>query len=94
MEKIIYLGMENTPHTVYETAFVRNGRVMYQYENDKGRPVMLEATQNNPAYYPPSDYRQYPNNMEPACIAGKKYPIDILNRGYSGHYFKLVETTT
>ena len=91
MKKIIYLGMTNTPHTVYETAYVRNGRVVYQYENDAGKRVMLEATQDNAAYGAPHDYVQHALPGMPACKAGKRYSIDILGKGYSGHYFRLIE---
>ena len=91
MKKIIYLGMENTPHTVYETAHVQNSRVIYQYENDAGKRVELEATQDSTAYAPPHNHKQYPLNDAPICRAGHRYPIDILSKGYSGHYFRIVE---
>ena len=91
MTKIIYLGMENAPHTVYETAHVQNFRVIYQYENDAGKRVKLEATQDNAAYGAPHEYKQYPLTCAPTCKAGHCYPIDILDKGYSGHYFRLIE---
>lgn len=91
MEKRIYLGMENTPHTVYETAHVQNFRVIYQYENDAGKRVKLEATQDSTAYAPPHNHKQYPLIDAPTCKAGHRYPIDILDKGYSGHYFRLIE---
>lgn len=88
---IIYLGMENKPHEVFETAFVKNSKVIYQYENNNGKKVMLKATKDNSAYFPPCDYKQYPNTSLPICKKDKLYSIDILSKGYSGHYFKLVE---
>jgi hypothetical protein len=91
MEKIIYLGMDNKPYKVFETAFVKNFKVVYQYENNNGKKVMLKATKDNSAYYPPHDYVQYPNNNLPPCKAGELYSVDILGKGYSGHYFELVE---
>jgi hypothetical protein len=91
MKKIIYLGMENKAHEVYETAYVKNFKVVYQHENNNGKKVMLKATKDNNAYYPANDFKQYPNNSLSICKAGKLYPIDILSKGYSGHYFDLVE---
>lgn len=91
MKKIIYLGMENKPHEVFETAHVRNFKVVYQYENNDGKKVMLKATKDSKAYSPPQDFKRYTNNSLPVCKAGKLYPIDILNKGYSGHHFELVE---
>ena len=91
MKKIIYLGMENKAHEVFEAAHVENFKVIYQYENNNGKKVMLRALKDNNAYNPPHDFKQYPNNMLPNCKAGKLYPIDILSKGYSGHYFELVE---
>lgn len=91
MKKIIYLGMNNDPFEVFETAYVRNFKVVYQYENNNGKKVMLKATKDNSAYYPPHDHVQYPNNTLPVCEKGELYPIDILNKGYSGHHFELVE---
>lgn len=91
MKKIIYLGMENDPYEVFETAYVKNFKVVYQYENNQGKKVMLKAIKDNIAYYPPNDFKQFANNMLPICKAGKLYPIDILNKGYSGHYFELIE---
>jgi len=91
MKKIIYLGMNNDPFEVFETAHVKNFRVVYQYENNNGKKVMLKAIKDNFAYFPPHDFVQYPNNSLPACKAGKLYPIDVLNKGYSGHHFELVE---
>lgn len=91
MKKIIYLGMNNKPHEVFETAFVKNFKVVYQYENNNGKKVMLKATKDNSAYFLSHNFVQYPNNSLPLCKAGKLYPIDILNKGYSGHHFELVE---
>lgn len=91
MKKIIYLGMENKPYEVYEIAYVKNGKVIYQYENNRGKKVMLKALQDNLAYYPPYNFKQYSNNTLPQCKAGKLYSIDILDKGYSGHYFDIVE---
>lgn len=91
MKKTIYLGMGNAPHEVFETAHVQNFKVVYQHENNAGKRVMLKATQDNGAYYPAQDFRQYPSHNEPICKAGTLYPIDILSKGYSGHYFELVE---
>lgn len=91
MKRTIYLGMENKPHEVFETAHVRNSKVVYQHENNNGKKVMLKATKDNFAYFPPHDHVQYPNDSLPPCKAGKLYPVDILDRGYSGHYFELVE---
>ena len=91
MKKIIYLGMNNIPHEVFETAHVKNFRVVYQYENNNGKRVMLKATKDNFAYSPPHDFKQYVNSNLPTCKAGKLYPIDVLNKGYSGHHFELVE---
>lgn len=91
MKKIIYLGMGNKPFEVFETAYVKNSKVVYQYENNNGKRVMLKATQDNNAYFPANNYMQYPNNSLPICKAGKLYPINILSKGYSGHYFELVE---
>jgi len=31
------------------------------------------------------------NDSLPPCKAGKLYPVSILDKGYSGHYFELVE---
>lgn len=83
--------MENKPHEVFETAFVKNFKVVYQYENNNGKKVMLKATKDNSAYYPPHDYVQYLNYNLPPCKTGKLYPVGILDKGYSGHYFELVE---
>jgi len=91
MKKIIYLGLQNKPHEVFETAFVKNFKVVYQYENNNGKKVMLKATKDNSAYSPPCDSEQYPNNGLSMCESGKLYPVSILDRGYSGHYFELVE---
>jgi hypothetical protein len=91
MKKIIYLGMENKPYEIYETAHVENSKVVYQHENNNGKKVLLKATKDNSAYYPASNYMRYPNNTLPLCKAGKLYPVSILDRGYSGHYFELVE---
>ena len=91
MKKIIYLGMNNDPHEIFETAHVRNFKVVYQHENNNGKRVMLRATQDNNAYYPAHNYKKHINNLYPVCKIGKLYPIDILNKGYSGHYFELVE---
>lgn len=91
MKKIIYLGMNNDPFEVFETAHVKNFKVVYQHENNNGKRVMLRATQDNNAYYPPYNFVQYPNNSLPVCKAGKLYPVSILNKGYNGHYFELVE---
>jgi hypothetical protein len=91
MKRIIYLGMENKPYEVYEAAHVENFKVVYQYENNNGKKVMLKATKDNNAYYPPHDFKQYPNNNLPICKAGELYPISILDKGYSGHYFELME---
>ncbi len=91
MKKIIYLGMNNDPHEVFETAHVKNSKVVYQYENNNGKRVMLKATKDNFAYSPPQDFKQYPNNSLPECKAGNLYPVSILDKGYSGHHFKLVE---
>lgn len=91
MKKIIYLGMGNKPYEVYETAHVENFKVVYQYENNNGKKVMLKATQDNNAYFPASDHKQYPNNSLPICKKNKLYSIDILSKGYSGHYFELME---
>jgi hypothetical protein len=43
MKKIIYLGMANKPYEVYETAYIKNFKVVYQYENNNGKRVMLKA---------------------------------------------------
>jgi len=91
MKKIIYLGMENKAHEVFETAHVKNFRVVYQYENNNGKKVMLRATQDNNAHYPAHDFKHYINNTLPVCKQDKLYPISILDKGYSGHYFELVE---
>ena len=91
MKKIIYLGMENKPYEIYETAHVENFKVVYQHENNNGKRVMLKATKDNNAYFPAHDFVRYPNNNLPICKQGKIYPIDILSKGYSGHYFELVE---
>ena len=91
MKKIIYLGMNNDPYEVFETAHVENFKVVYQYENNNGKKIMLKATQDNNAYSPPQDFKRYTNNSLPACKAGKLYPVSILNKGYSGHHFELVE---
>jgi hypothetical protein len=91
MKKIIYLGMDNTPFEVFETAYIKNFRVVYQHENNNGKKVMLKAKQNNFAYSPPHNFIKYVNNILPMCEKDKLYPIDILNKGYSGHYFELVE---
>jgi hypothetical protein len=91
MKKIIYLGLQNKPHEVFETAFVKNFKVVYQYENNNGKKVMLKATKDNFAYFPPHNFVQYPINSLPPCKTGKLYPIDILDKGYSGHHFELVE---
>lgn len=91
MKKIIYLGMENKTHEVFETAHVKNFKVVYQHENNNGKKVMLRAIQDNSAYFPAHNFKKYPNNTLPICKEGKLYPIDILNKGYSGHYFELVE---
>ena len=91
MKKIIYLGMNNDPYEVFETAHVKNFKVVYQHENNNGKRVMLKATQDNNAYSPPQDFKQYVNSNLPTCKAGKLYPIDVLNKGYSGHNFELVE---
>lgn len=90
MKKIIYLGMENKPYEIYETAHVKNDKVIYQYENNNGKKVMLKALKDNIAYYPPHNFQQFANYILLECKAGKLYPIDILNKGYSGHYFELV----
>jgi hypothetical protein len=91
MNKIIYLGMDNKPFEIFETAHVKNFKVVYQYENNNGKKVMLKATQDNKSYFPTHDFKQYPNNNLPVLQKGKLYSIDILNNGYSGHYFELVE---
>lgn len=91
MKKIIYLGLQNKPHEVFETAFVKNFKVAYQYKNNNGKKVMLKATKDNFAYFPSHDHVQYPNYNLPPCKTGKLYPVSILDRGYSGHYFELVE---
>ena len=91
MKKIIYLGMENKPFEVFETAHVKKFKVVYQYENNNGKKVMLKAIKDNNAFYPPSNFKQFPNNSLPTCKEGKLYSIDILNKGYSGHYFELIE---
>ncbi len=91
MKRTIYLGMENKPHEVFETAFVKNFKVVYQYENNNGKKVMLMATKDSSAYSPPYNHVQYPNDSLPPCKAGKLYPIGILDKGYSGHYIELVE---
>ena len=91
MKKIIYLGLENKPHEVFETAYVKNFKVVYQHENNNGKRVMLKATKDNGSYFPACNFAKYPNNTLPICKAGKLYPIDILSKGYSGNYFELVE---
>lgn len=91
MKKIIYLGMANKPYEVFETAHIENFRPVYQYKNNEGKEVMLKSTKDHPAYYPPHDFVQYPNSLMPMCKAGQLYPINILDKGYSGHYFELVE---
>lgn len=91
MKKIIYLGMDNTAHEVFETAHVDHFKVIYQYENNNGKPVMLKATQDNNAFDPPHDHVQYSNWAFPTCKAGKLYPVNILDNGFSGHYFEIVE---
>jgi hypothetical protein len=91
MKKIIYLGMANKPYEVYETAYIKNFKVVYQYENNNGKRVMLKALKNQFAYYPPCDYKQYVNRTQPILKEGKLYSIDILDKGYSGHYMELVE---
>ena len=92
MKKIIYLGMENKAHEVFETAYVKNFKVVYQYENNNGKKVVLKAITDNNAYYPAHDFKQYVNTTLPVCKAGNLYPISILDKGYSGHHFELVET--
>ena len=91
MKKIIYLGMDNRPYEVFETAHVKNFRVVYQHENNAGKKVMLRATEDNPAYLPPHNFVQYPNNLLPPCRKGNLYPVSVLAQGYSGHHFELVE---
>jgi len=91
MKKIIYLGMNNVPHEVFETAYVKNSKVIYQYENNNGKKVMLKALKDNIAYFPPCDNKKYPNNSLPMCKKDQLYSIDILDKGYSGHYFELQE---
>jgi hypothetical protein len=91
MKKIIYLGMNNKPHEVFETAHVENSKVVYQHENNNGKKVMLKATKDNFAYFPPHDHVQYPNYNLPPCKTGKLYSVSILDKGYSGHHFELVE---
>lgn len=91
MKKIIYLGMDNTAHEVWETAHVENFKVVYQYENNNGKPVKLRAIEDCFSYDPPHDYKQYANTRNPACRSGKLYPVNILDNGYSGHYFEIVE---
>ena len=65
--------------------------VVYQYENNNGKKVILKATKDNSAYYPPHDDVQYLNYNLPPCKTGKLYPVGILDKGYSEHYFELVE---
>ena len=91
MKRIIYLGMENKPYTVYETAHVKNFKVVYQYENDNGKKVMLKALKNVLAYNNPVDHKQYINNYFKPLQENKLYSIDILNNGYDPHHFELVE---
>lgn len=91
MKRIIYLGMDNKPHEVFETAHVENFKVVYQHENNNGKKVMLKAIKDNNAYYPEHNHEQHVNNLMPTCKEGKLYPVDILSKGYSGHYFELVE---
>lgn len=91
MKKIIYLGMENKPFEVFETVEIVNFKPVYQYKNSNGKKIMLKATQDNNAYYPPHNYEQRQNNTLPTCKKNQLYNIDILNRGYSEHYFELVE---
>ncbi len=91
MKKIIYLGMDNKPHEVFETAYVKNFKVVYQHENNNGKKVMLKALKDNIAYYPENNYMMYPNNLLPSCKKDHLYNIDILEKGYSGHYFELIE---
>jgi hypothetical protein len=91
MKKTIYLGMENKPHDVFETAYVKNFKVVYQYENNNGKKVMLKATKDNLAYAIPHNFVRYPNHLLPACKKDNLYSVDILGKGYSGHHFELVE---
>ena len=91
MKKIIYLGMDNKPHEVFETACVKNFKVVYQHENNDGKKVMLKALQDNSAYYPEHNHEQHINNLLPVCKKDQLYNIDILSKGYSGHYFELIE---
>jgi hypothetical protein len=91
MTKILYLGLENKPYKVYETAHVENFRVVYQYENDNGKKVMLRTLKNSIAYHPAHDFKEYPNNVLPVLQANKLFSIDILSKGYSEHDFELVE---
>lgn len=91
MKKIIHIGMDNHPVEVFETVHVENFRVIYQYKNNNGKRIMLRATKDNPAYSPPHEFKQYPDYGKPICEQGKLYSIDILNRGYSGHHFEIVE---
>jgi hypothetical protein len=91
MKKIIYLGMKNKPHEVFETVHIKNFKTIYQYKNNNGKEVMLKATEDNYAYYPPCNFKQYVNNNFPVCKKGELYTISILKKGYSEHYFELIE---
>jgi hypothetical protein len=91
MKRIIYLGMNNKPYEIYETVHVENFKVVYQHESNNGKKVMLKATKDNMAYHPPYNFVQYPNYSLPICKAGELYPVSILDKGYSSHYFELME---
>ena len=52
---------------------------------------MLKATKDNYSYNTPHNHEQHVNSLLPLCKKDKTYPINILDKGYSGHYFELVE---
>lgn len=91
MKKIIYLGMNNTPFEIFESVTLQNFKPTYSYKNNNDKNVMLKATRHNHPYFKGYNYEQRINYSLPLCKQNEIYPINILDMGYSGHYFELVE---
>lgn len=90
MKTKIYIGMDNTPVDVTITQ-KRNKRyqIEYGYFTDVGE-IMLRAVKDVIPYGFYGDrYIQYPISGRMIC-KGEIVSPEVLNRGYSSHYFEIV----
>ena len=90
MKTVLYLGIQNTPIEVEKTVCLGSDYRIHSSYSINGNPIVLRATRNACAYYPPHDCVSYPNHTVSPCVAGQLYPVSVLDAGFSGHDFEVV----